>query len=144
MENGRGGETHGDCAAFAAPQTARSVHGAVGAGQDGARVFKELRARFGQRDAAGQPQEERRADFALQLLDLLAQGRLADAEPGGGPGEMQFFRDSGEVTQVAQFHGDGGLSLLNMVDTSFIYWTYGPEKSTLNGRVRASATPPAV
>lgn len=89
---------------FAAPETARGIDGAVGAGQDGARVLQELGAGLCQFDAARQAQEQRRADLALQLLDLLAERRLADAQPRGGAGEMQLVGDHGEIAQVSQFH----------------------------------------
>ncbi|MNT19047.1 hypothetical protein D3C72_1542840 [compost metagenome] len=104
MEHGRCRKAHGDRAAFAAPQAAGQVDGAVGAGQDGAGVLQKLGACFGQGDAPGQAQEKRRADLAFQLLDLLAQGRLADAQARRRPREMQFFGHGGEVTQVTQFH----------------------------------------
>ena len=89
---------------LAPSEAARRVDGAVGAGQDGARVFQELGAGLGQFDAARQAQEQRRADLALQLLDLLAQRRLADTEPRGGAGEVQLVGDHGEIAQVSQFH----------------------------------------
>ncbi len=104
MKHGRRRKAHGDRAPFAAPQAPGKIDRAVGAGQDGARVVKELRAGLRQGDAAGQAQEQRRADFALQLLDLLAERRLADAQAGGRPSEVKFLGNGGEVTQVAQFH----------------------------------------
>jgi hypothetical protein len=40
----------------------------------------------------------------LQRLDRLAERRLADVQARCCTGEVQFFRNSDEVTQVAQFH----------------------------------------
>ncbi|KAG1319683.1 hypothetical protein G6F63_014615 [Rhizopus arrhizus] len=49
-------------------------------------------------------QEQRRADFAFQLLDLLAERRLADAKPGRGLGQMGFLGHGQEVAQKTQIN----------------------------------------
>jgi len=104
VEHGRRGKAYGDRAAFAAAQAACGVDGAIGAGQDGARVFQELGTGLGEFHAARQAQEQRRADFPFELLDLLAERGLADAQPGGGAREVQLFGDHREIAQVSQFH----------------------------------------
>jgi hypothetical protein len=48
--------------------------------------------------------EQRRANLGLQVLDLLAERRLADAKMGGRAGEIQFFRNSQKVSDVTEFH----------------------------------------
>ena len=48
--------------------------------------------------------EERSADLLFQILDLVAQRRLANADLGGRPGEMTLFSDGQEIADVAQFH----------------------------------------
>ena len=52
----------------------------------------------------GLTQKQRRTKLRLQVLNLAAEGRLGNAEPSGGPGEVQLFRHGDEVTDVAQFH----------------------------------------
>ena len=44
---------------------------------------------------------------ALQRLDLLGERGPGDAQPLGGPAEVQFLGDRHEVAQLAQFHGAG-------------------------------------
>jgi hypothetical protein len=48
--------------------------------------------------------EKCRADFPLQLQDLLAQRWLRDAEMGRSFREMQMFGNGKKVSQLAQFH----------------------------------------
>ncbi|MNI77935.1 hypothetical protein D3C73_1342700 [compost metagenome] len=72
MEDRRRREADRDGAALAAPQPTGRVDSAVGTGQNGARILQELGAGLGQVHASRQPQEQRRADFALKLLNLLA------------------------------------------------------------------------
>jgi hypothetical protein len=44
---------------------------------------------FGHLDAAIAPQQKTRLHFALEPPNLMAQGRLCDSEPSGGPPEVQ-------------------------------------------------------
>ncbi|MNV83626.1 hypothetical protein D3C71_1774430 [compost metagenome] len=55
MEDGGRREADRDGAALAAPQPTSRVDGAVGTGQNGARIFQELGAGLGQVHASGQP-----------------------------------------------------------------------------------------
>jgi hypothetical protein len=44
--------------------------------------------------------QKRNAEFFLKLADLPAQRRLGDVEPLRCLGEMQFFRDGNEISQM--------------------------------------------
>ncbi|MDT4854118.1 hypothetical protein FQZ97_884060 [compost metagenome] len=51
--------------------------------------------------------QQRDADQAFQIEDLLAEAGLGNAEPGGGPLEILFLHESDEIAQVAKFKGRG-------------------------------------
>ena len=53
----------------------------------------------GERDRVRVPQHERPADLLLQPADVLADGRLLEAEPGRGPGEAAGLLDGEERGQ---------------------------------------------
>src|SRR5262249_55411634 len=76
--------------------------GGVGGLDRLAGVGEEQRAGPGQLDAAVVPQEQRRADVALQGFDLRAQGWLSDSEPAGCAGGVSLFGYGYEVAQVVQ------------------------------------------
>src|SRR5262245_43430058 len=66
--------------------------------------------------------EQGDAQLLLQLPDLLTQGRLRDAQAGGGAAEVQLLGDGQEVAQVAELHRiDSYLGCLNC--SRFLYWT---------------------
>jgi hypothetical protein len=44
-------------------------------------------------------------DFLLQLVDLLAQGRLGDVHQFGRMAEVECLCHCDEVSEVPQFHG---------------------------------------
>jgi hypothetical protein len=50
---------------------------------------------------ARRPAEQRKAELVLEPADLRAQGLLADADPDGGPAEVQLLGEGHEVAQVA-------------------------------------------
>jgi hypothetical protein len=52
-----------------------------------------------------QPMEQRGADLGFQILDLLTERRLANTNPGGCAGEIEFFSNGEKISNVAQFHG---------------------------------------
>lgn len=58
----------------------------------------------GEGDLAGGAVEQVKPEFAFQPPDLLADGRLNDVHPRGGPAEVQFFGDRHEVADLTQFH----------------------------------------
>jgi hypothetical protein len=62
-----------------------------------------------------------RADFLLELSDLLAQRRLLDPEARGGAREVQFLGNRDKIAEMAQFHGRRYPS--NMKKHGAIYWT---------------------
>ncbi|MDT4875176.1 hypothetical protein FQZ97_1105250 [compost metagenome] len=84
---------------------AGDVGGFVDLDQYPSRFFKEQPSGLAQFDPTIGTLEQPRANLLLQRLDLLAQGRLGDAQGQRGTAEMQFFGDGDEVTQVTQFHG---------------------------------------
>lgn len=59
--------------------------------------------------------EQRDAELLLELADLLAEGRLRDAQPGGGAPEMQLLGDGGEIAEVAQFHDAASIDILEVL-----------------------------
>ncbi len=68
-----------------------------GHGQEGA-------ARRGQGDSAGAAVEQLQAELAFQPPDLLADRRLDDVQPLGGPAEVEFLGDRHEVPNLTQLH----------------------------------------
>jgi hypothetical protein len=54
----------------------------------------------GQRDMVGAALEEADAELAFQPLDLLAQRRLDDVLPVGGPAEVQLLRQGHEIPKL--------------------------------------------
>ena len=48
--------------------------------------------------------EQACTDFRLQILDLLAERRLSNAKAGRGTGEVAFFGNRQEITQVTKLH----------------------------------------
>src|SRR5665647_1960618 len=75
------------------------------AGTCSKRAFLELLAGECQLDFAFvAAREQRDAKIGFQPFDLLAERRGRDVQTLGGACEMQFRRDGGEVTQVADFH----------------------------------------
>jgi hypothetical protein len=90
----------------------------------------------GERHRARGAEEELVAEILLQLTDLLREWRLGDIQPQGGSSEMEFFRDSDKVPQVAKF--DFGIHIqiilintINILDVvaEFVYSsnTWGEE-----------------
>ena len=48
--------------------------------------------------------EQPQTQLAFQLLNLAAQGRLADVQPLGGAGKIQFARQLHKVAKLPKFH----------------------------------------
>ncbi|CAM5664608.1 Putative aminoacrylate peracid reductase RutC [Streptomyces chartreusis] len=83
----------------------------------------------GEGDAAGGAGEQGVADLGLQAADLLAQGRLGDAEAGRGVAEVEFLGEDGEGVELGE--GEfGALGLLGchisigITGPFAAYWTY--------------------
>src|SRR4030095_5068634 len=55
-------------------------------------------------DVPARSDEERDADFVLELLDALADGRLRATDSLGGARERSFFADGEEVFELEQIH----------------------------------------
>ena len=69
-----------------------------------ARVVGQDAAGLGQRNLVHVAREERRADFFLELLDALADGRLRAADALGGAGEGALFDDGEEMLELQEVH----------------------------------------
>ncbi len=64
----------------------------------------ECPAGFGRMDAPRRADQQRRSDIALQPRHLLADDRLGDAQPLGGPREGAGVDHRGEIGQPVQVH----------------------------------------
>jgi hypothetical protein len=71
--------------------------------EDGPRMLEERAARVGQSDAVAGSDEERDAELALELADLLRERWLSDVQPRGRPSEVQLLGDGDEVAEMAEF-----------------------------------------
>lgn len=91
---------------FAACGTLRLFCGQPGVFQQLPRPLQKALAGGSQPHAALVALQQRDAEFVLKRTDLLAKRRLCHVQPFGGAGEVQFFGNGNEVTQVAQFHID--------------------------------------
>ena len=79
------------------PRQAFLFQYALGMAQQGA-------ARVRERAGTSLPQEQGRAHFALQVGDLLREGRLRHAHLFGCLREVQAMRGRHEIAQLKQFH----------------------------------------
>ena len=104
MKRRRAREPHGQAARLALRHAPHAVNGLVHQGDDVARVFQQRAPAFGELHAARQPVKERHAQLRLQHADLLAERRLADAQPGRRLGQMGFLGDGQEVPQQPQIN----------------------------------------
>ena len=64
----------------------------------------QLLSRMGQRHTGRTPDEQLRAEFALQCLDRRGYSGLDDVQPFGGPGEAARVGDGEEVLEVTKLH----------------------------------------
>src|SRR5258706_15493465 len=104
MRERRAREGYGQRSHEALCGAARPRRRALDAAQDLDRVLVEGLAARRQLDAARKAPEERESELLLEVLDLLAQRRLLQAEAFGGARHALGFGDGDEVAQVAQFH----------------------------------------
>src|SRR5258707_41423 len=74
-------------------------------------VAEQHLAVVGQRDAAGRAPEQRAPGLELQPLDLLADGRLREIEPPGGPVKAAVIGDGNEGAE--QFEIEHGIHLIS-------------------------------
>src|SRR3954451_19237741 len=65
---------------------------------------QQCRAGLGQLDAARLAVEQLHIELVFERADLLAQGRLLDAEPFRRAGDMALLGNGDEVAKVTQFH----------------------------------------
>ena len=101
----RGGDdADGEMAELSTPSHASQAHGFVGIGEGRAGAIEEHDAGFSEGDFSACPVEELYAQFAFELLNLLAERGLGDGKTLGGATEMQRLGDGGEIAQMPQFH----------------------------------------
>ncbi len=80
------------------------AYGDLQALEQRARVLEQRLAGGRQLDRPPRAVEQRVAKLALQILQLLAERWLGDAQTLGGAAKVSFFGDRGEVTQMSQLH----------------------------------------
>jgi hypothetical protein len=73
---------------------------------------------FGRVNAARKALKQPNAKLLLQELDLLAEGRLCDAQLFGGAREAAVIGDGNEIAQMPEFH----VYPPHMDVTAEIYW----------------------
>jgi hypothetical protein len=78
--------------------------GAVGSGEGFTRFGEEELALGREAGSARVAVEERAADFALEIGDLLADGGLGDVEAAASFAEGAVLGDGAEITQMSEFH----------------------------------------
>ncbi|GGX75589.1 hypothetical protein GCM10010510_20300 [Streptomyces anandii JCM 4720] len=91
----------------APPQLHQLLHlvpSGVRVGEDAPGQRQQRLARGGERDVAPGPQEQIRAQFPLQRLDLLRQRRLGDMDHVRGPGEVPRLGHRHEVLELLELH----------------------------------------
>ncbi len=76
-----------------------------------ARLPHEHSARFGESDAASVPIEEFHPETLFELMYRSGQRGLSDAERLGGPSEVKFAGDGGEIPQLTRLDIDHLLTL---------------------------------
>jgi hypothetical protein len=79
---------------------------ALGLGERETRLGEEGAPRRGERHAARDALEERRAELALEVADLPAERRLRDVQAPGGAPEVPLLRDGREIAEVPELHRD--------------------------------------
>src|ERR1051325_1485482 len=104
MEGGGAGEREADPAGFATRNPAGGGPGVLDPLQNRPRLRQECLAGLGQLDAARLSVEELQVELAFQRADLLAKGRLLDAEAFGRPSHMPLLGDRDEIPKVSQIH----------------------------------------
>src|SRR5262245_7528637 len=85
-------------------QLAGAALGVVQFGEDAARVFDEALARLSRHHAARQAVEQRLADLALQLLNLLAERRLRYQGALGRLREAALLGKGDQILKLMDFH----------------------------------------
>ncbi|HEU4691746.1 MAG TPA: hypothetical protein VFS23_25455 [Vicinamibacterales bacterium] len=72
--------------------------------QDHARLLHEHATRLGELDLALGAVEERDPKLFFELLDLMAERRLAEIQPLGGTAEVQCLGQRHDVAKMPQLH----------------------------------------
>ena len=80
------------------------VHEIAHRGENGARAPGDFLALLGKLDARLAPLDQAHAELVLELLDLHAEGRLADGAGFRRMAEMPGFRQQFEIAQLPQGH----------------------------------------
>ena len=82
---------------------AAPLRAAVRRAQQGAGLFEQHAAGFGDAHAARQALQQGDAQFIFQPLQQAGERRLLDKQPLGGAGDVAFFHHGDERPQATQF-----------------------------------------
>ena len=102
VEHRRVDGAEGEAGATPVPDVHHGVLEPVGVIEKAADRGEDLSPFAGQASALARTLEQRHAERALQLLDLLAQRRLRHSKAPGRPAEMALLGDGHEGPEVAQ------------------------------------------
>ena len=78
-----------------------------GLGEDDTRLLHEHAARLGQLDLTLGAMEERDSKLFFELLDLMAERRLAEVQPLRSTAKMQRLGQRDDVAKMTQLHPGG-------------------------------------
>ncbi len=89
--------------------------GGLGLAQDDRRPVIEQAPLLRRRDAPRRATQQRRAQFLLELADLMADHRLGDTEPIGRGGERTGFDHGGEIDEAVEVQKVGHRQLSDLI-----------------------------
>src|SRR5262249_35060810 len=114
------GATHEELTELPAARPLSIVRGLLRLGDQGPRFFQEHASGIGQLHASLRPVKKGGLQLSLEAPDLLAQGRLRDAQPRGGAPKMELLGDGEEVTQVAELHAATHITNVSVLPGKYI------------------------
>jgi hypothetical protein len=101
VQIGGGHKSDHDLTDLAATRPLRRMHRPLRLFEHASCLHEKGGASGGQRDTTRRSMQKSHTEPALQGLNLLAQGRLRDAQPRSRTTEVKFFGDRNEVAQMA-------------------------------------------
>jgi hypothetical protein len=85
-----------------AARSSREVDGSIHQHQGAAAFLKEHPAGAGQRDAAARSVQKLHAQLPFERFNLVAEARLGDMQPAGGPAKVKLLGDRHKVAEVVK------------------------------------------